>query len=141
MTSMRKPAILIALSLLLAAPAARANSEATEAGVEAATVWLALVDSGEYEKSWNEAADYFKNAVTKEKWAQSLNAARKPLGELTSRELKSADHRTALPGAPDGEYVLMQFTSSFSAKAEAIETVTFMGEPDGKWKMAGYFIK
>ena len=141
MTAMRKPVILIALAVLLAAPAVRADSEATDAVVEAATVWLALVDSGEYEESWDEAADYFQNAVTKENWVRSLNAARKPLGELGSREVKSADYKTALPGAPDGEYVLMQFTTSFSAKSEAVETVTFMAEPDGQWKMAGYFIK
>ncbi|MCP4200985.1 MAG: DUF4019 domain-containing protein [bacterium] len=138
---MRKPVAVIAFLLLLAAPGAHADSEATDAAVEAAEVWLALADSGEYEKSWDEAADYFKNAVTREKWVQSLHAARKPLGELSSRELKSADYKTAMPGAPDGRYVLMQFASSFSAKAEAIETVTFMGEPDGEWRMAGYFIK
>jgi hypothetical protein len=48
---------------------------------------------------------------------------------------------TELPGAPDGQYVVMQFETSFANKKSAIETVTFMLEKDGQWKSAGYFIK
>ena len=141
MTVKRTPGLLIAIVLLLAAPAAYANPQATDAGVEAATAWLGLVDGLEYDKSWDEAAGYFKNAVPKEQWEQSMTAVREPLGDLVSRQLESAGYETALPGAPDGEYVVMQFATSFSAKAEAVETVTVMRETDGTWRMAGYFIK
>ncbi len=33
-------------------------------------------------------------------------------------------HSTSLPGAPDGEYVVIEFITSFSNKKSAIETVT-----------------
>jgi hypothetical protein len=46
-----------------------------------------------------------------------------------------------LPGAPDGKYWTIQFDTSFAAKAEAVETVTFMLEKDGSWRAAGYFIR
>ena len=141
MFSLRRPISVIALAVILAAPAAHADTEATDAGIEAATVWLALVDSGKYGESWDEAANYFRNAVTRDKWEMSMNAVRTPLGSLVSREVLTAEFKTELPGAPDGEYVLMQFSTSFEAKAEAVETVTFMHEADGSWRMAGYFIK
>jgi hypothetical protein len=62
------------------------------------------------------------------------------LGKLVSRAVISAQTTTNLPGAPDGQYVVMQFNTSFTNKQSAVETVTFMLEKDGKWKAAGYYI-
>jgi len=46
-----------------------------------------------------------------------------------------------LPGAPDGEYVVVQYQTIFTHKKEAVETVVSAREKDGSWKMSGYFIK
>jgi hypothetical protein len=45
-----------------------------------------------------------------------------------------------LPRAPEGDYVVLRFQTSFQAKSEAIETLTVMLE-DGQWKAVGYYIK
>ncbi|MGP8020041.1 MAG: protein kinase domain-containing protein [Limisphaerales bacterium] len=109
--------------------------------VIAAEKWLALIDHGNYSESWNEAAAIFQGAVTEAVWENSMNTFRQPLGDLVSRSLKSAQAATEMPGAPDGQYVVMQFDTSFANKKSAIETVTFMLEKNGQWKAAGYFIK
>jgi hypothetical protein len=109
--------------------------------VTAAKNWLALVDSGKYSKSWKQAAEYFRTAINPEQWEQSLTAVRKPLGAVISRKLKSAAYKTSLPGAPDGEYIVIQFNTSFRNKKAAVETVTPMYERDGVWRVSGYFIK
>ena len=109
--------------------------------VAKAEQWLSLVDAGKYEQSWKEAAEYFRNAVSQIKWVQSLQAVRSPLGKLISREVKSTMYKTSLPGAPDGEYVIILFDTSFSNKKTAIETVTPMLEKDGRWRVTGYYIK
>jgi hypothetical protein len=70
-----------------------------------------------------------------------MRTFRQPLGALVSRQVKSAQPMTELPGAPDGHYVVMEFESSFANKKAAIETVTFMLEKDGQWRSSGYFIK
>ena len=70
-----------------------------------------------------------------------MSAARKPLEELVSREVASAEFHLTLPGAPDGEYVVLTFNSSFGKKAVAVETVTMMKEADGAWRVSGYFIR
>jgi hypothetical protein len=112
-----------------------------KAAITAAEQWLSLVDSGSYQQSWSKAAAYFRNAITEEKWVQSLRAVRTPLGRLISRKVKSAAYKTSLPGAPDGEYVVIQFETSFENKKSAIETVTPMLEKDGTWRVSGYYIK
>lgn len=117
------------------------NSEIEQAAVEVAREWLALVDSGQHASSWDQSAGYFKGAISREGWVQTMAAARVPLGALISREVKSATYMTSVPGAPDGEYVVVQFESSFENKARAIETVTPMLDKDGTWRVSGYFIK
>ena len=106
-----------------------------------ADAWLQLIDAGEYGKSWDEAAEYFKSAVTKQQLQQSLEAVRKPLGKCITRTVKSAKYATSLPGAPDGEYVVIQYETSFENKEKTIETVTPMKDNDGKWRVSGYYIK
>ena len=119
----------------------KADVGAEKAATSAAQTWLAAIDHGDYAQSWQNAAAFFQNAVTEEKWKTSMETFRKPLGDLVSRKLTSANATAELPGAPAGQYVVMQFETSFANKKSAIETVTFMLEKDGQWKSAGYFIK
>jgi len=42
---------------------------------------------------------------------------------------------------PDGDYVIIQFDTSFENKKSAIETVTPMLDKDGVWRVSGYYIK
>ena len=133
---------LILLGLMLTGVSfAQSGTETEPAAVSVALKWLAEVDEGKYGDSWNDTAGYFKNAVTKAQWVQSLQSVRKPLGKLISRAIKDATHTTSLPGAPDGEYVVIQFQTSFENKKSAIETITPMMDPDGVWRVSGYFIK
>ena len=84
----------------LPALAADKHDEAQKQAVAAAQAWLALADDGKYGESWDAAADYLKNAVTKDDFVRSLTAARKPLGKLKSREVKSKDTGRAFLGLP-----------------------------------------
>jgi hypothetical protein len=134
---------IFAISIVLLTPLLiwAATDDAESRAVEAAKIWLALVDAGAYGQSWENAATYFKRAVQKNQWEQMAKAVRDPLGAVVSRALKSATYATSLPGAPDGEYVVIQFSSSFKNKRTAIETVTPMLDKDGHWRVSGYYIK
>ena len=70
-----------------------------------------------------------------------MQGAREPFGANTTRELTSSRYRTTLPGAPDGEYVVIQFKSSFEKKKSAVETITPMLDDGGTWRVSGYFMK
>jgi hypothetical protein len=117
------------------------NTQAEQAAYKAADAWLALVDAGNYSKSWDQAAEFFRNAVPKQKWQMTSNALRKPLGKMLSRKLKSTRYTTTAPGAPDGEYVIIQYDTSFEHKKSAVETITPMLDKDGTWRVSGYYIK
>ena len=138
----RRIACMVLLSVLLVSVSVvEADSEKEKAAISEALQWLTEVDDGKYADSWNDAAEIFKNAVTKEQWVQTLQAVRKPLGNLISRETKNAVYKTSLPGVPDGQYVVIQFQASFENKKSAIETVTPMLDKDGNWRVSGYYIR
>jgi hypothetical protein len=113
----------------------------TRAAEDAARAWLALVDGGRYAESWGAAAAAFREAVPRERWAEQVGVARRPLGHVLERALRSAVPRTSLPGAPDGEYVVLQFDTVFERAQAAVETVTPMRDRDGRWRVSGYFIR
>lgn len=109
--------------------------------VSAAESWLAIIDSGQYLQSWEKAAQFFKDKVPDSQWESTLRQVREPLGEMTSREVANVQYLTYIPGAPKGEYVVIQFKTVFTRKGEGVETITPMLEPDGTWKVSGYYIK
>ena len=123
------------------AAVAEAGTEHEKAAQDVALAWLALVDAGQYAQSWDEAASIFRRTVDQPSWIRRVDAVRTPLGSVRSRTLKTAKYATSLPGAPDGEYVVLQFYAAFEHKAAAVETVTPMKDPDGRWRVSGYFIR
>jgi hypothetical protein len=142
----RRIAVLTVAALLAAAGAARSadpagNPEAERAAEAAARSWLVLVDAGKYGASWDAAAAVFRTALTRAQWEAALEKVRRPLGGVTSRKLRAARFMTDLPGAPKGEYVVIQFDTSFESAPGKTETVTPSRESDGSWRVSGYYIK
>jgi hypothetical protein len=137
-----KASTVFALTMVLALVVVRADTIEVPPAAKSSTLsWLSLTDAGQYEKSWNAAASLFQAAISSTDWARSLTAARTPLGQLRSRDTLSATFSRTLPGAPDGEYVVFQFSTSFENKVSAVETVTAMKDADETWRVAGYYIK
>lgn len=126
-------------SLCLAQTEAETQAEAQ--ATEAAKAWLQLVDQGKYNESWQEAASVFRRNVGKGQWKKMAQGVREPLGSLQVRQLESAKYTSTLPGAPDGEYVIIQFKATYANKASAVETLTPMKDSDGVWRVSGYFIR
>jgi hypothetical protein len=137
----RAVALILTIILALGLSAFTQDTEKKEAAEVVAATWLKVVDSGGYAQSWEETASGFKAAVTRPQWEQAMRANRAPLGAVQSRKLLSATYTTQLPGAPDGEYVVLQYDASFAHKKTAIETVTPVMDKDGKWRVSGYYIK
>ena len=138
----RKILCFVVIGMILGTAAVMAdNSGREKAAIASAEKWLKLVDQGKYIESWKESADYFKRAVSQEQWEQAMKSGREPLGKLISRKVANALYTTSLPGAPDGQYVVIQFNTSFENKKSGIETVTPMVDKDGRWRVSGYYIK
>ena len=146
MNTLKRPKVMnirawLALVVFLAIPSLVTADEGKEAAAkQSALEWLALVDRGEYQASWKEAASFFRSQIDSAKWESAVASVRRPLGAVEERHFQSARYTRELPGAPDGEYVVLQFETKFANKADAIETVTPVMD-GGSWRVAGYFIR
>jgi hypothetical protein len=146
---MKKIIVALGFTVLVLSMCAAVFAEETAVSAEskdqavlgAAQTWLELVDKAEYAKSWDTASAYFKTMITQQQWVAQIEPVRKSLGDLISRDLKEHKYESTLPGAPDAEYCVLIFATSFSLKAQAVETVTMMKDKDGQWRAAGYFIR
>lgn len=126
----------------LALPAGASDEPKPErAAATAAEQWLTLLDQAKYAESWREAAATLKKAAREKKWKQTMQLLREPLGPVAGRKLRSAELTNDLPGAPEGEYVRVQFTTEFANRKSATETVTTMKEKDGRWRAAAYVVR
>jgi hypothetical protein len=132
--------LLLTAALSCSSVLARAQKP-EELAQQSADSWLALVDSSKYADSWQESASMFKAAVDQNHWQKMLHASRAPLGKLVSRKLKSAQYTRTLPGAPDSEYAVIQYGTSFEHKQAAVETITATLDKDGKSRVSGYYIR
>ena len=72
---------LVLMALFLVSPAFGADTGQQKDALAAAENWLALIDNGEYAKSWADAAPYLKKVITEAEWVQKMQEVRKPLGK------------------------------------------------------------
>ena len=117
--------------IMISAPA---EDDAAVAGQN----WLSLVDDQKYEESWKQASSMFRGEVSQEQWIAALKRSREPLGSLVSRMPSRVEFSRFLRGAPEADYAIIHFKTSFTAKS-ATERLTLVKE-DGKWQMAAYGI-
>jgi hypothetical protein len=122
------------------APAAQSNQPRDEMAVTSARDWLALVDAGQFGDSYDQAGELYRSAP-RDQWANGLGNMRKPLGDVSQRNLKSVLVTKDLPNAPVGKYVISTFDTAFQQQPKPMwEVVTSFLYPNG-WKVVGYQVK
>jgi Protein of unknown function (DUF4019) len=137
---MKFAAAVLSLAVCVQPAIAQESATSTQAAAVAAEAWLPLVDGGDYAASWSGTAASFRSLVTQQQWNEAMRKTRAPYGAVRSRSFLRAHHTTNLPNAPAGEYVVIQYQTEFANKA-GVETVVPMREPDGSWKVSGYYIR
>lgn len=117
-----------------------AVSQTDKASETDARNWIALIDSGQYERSWQAAGKTFREAVSAQTWSKQVEPVRRPLGKVTRRALLSVNAHSVLPGVPNGDYRILRFATDYENAPAAIETIVM--ESDGvSWRVIGYFIQ
>lgn len=103
--------------------------------VRSAREWLALGDQGRWKDGWLGTTTSFRKSNTVEKWAEVSEKVRVPLGAVVSRTALSQE---SVPAPPAGVEVV-KFRTSFTNKADVIETVSLARE-GSDWKVVGIYL-
>jgi Protein of unknown function (DUF4019) len=124
-----------------AAKAAQAQGSPNAAAQQAAEQWLTLVDAGKYAESWDAAAPILKNNTGRKDWIAYLKDKRERLGKVVTRKLLKADPLKNVPGLPPGQFVGMQYLTSFEKLKKGVEVVVPVLDQDGKWRVSEYVVQ
>lgn len=129
---------MVALALIPGATIATATTPEEKASM-IGEKWLSLLDDQKYEESWTAAGSMFRSEVMRDKWIAALRRSRLPMGALETRASAKVDFTKTLTAAPDGEYAIIHYTTSFKDKSGVTERLTLVKE-EGAWRVAAYAI-
>jgi hypothetical protein len=127
-------AFLLALLIPVSAMAGSSNYQ------DNCRTWLALVDAGKYDESWDLSSAYFQSKVTKEQWYYLAKMARDAVGPVVKRGSAQVTPTDTLPDTPFGHYLVIVIHTKFAMNDHATETIIMKLE-NSEWKVAGYFVK
>ncbi len=123
-----------------AEPSADPHIADEQAAERQALGFVGYLDHGRYADSYAYTGMLIRAQLDRDAFAKQLEKARAGTGALLSRELIDASYATTVPGAPEGQYVVLHYSASFANRQEALETLT-LAFAKGYWRVSGYYIK
>ncbi len=102
--------------------------------------FVGYLDQGRYADSYAYTGMLIRTQLDRDAFSTQIQKTREGTGALQSRELIDSAYTTTVPGAPEGQYVILHYHASFANRPDAVETVT-LAFAKGYWRVAGYYIK
>jgi len=102
--------------------------------------FLGYLDQGRYADSYAYTGMLIRTQVDRAKFAAQIEKARTGTGVMQARELMDANYSTTVAGAPEGQYVVLHYHTSFANRPDTVETLT-LAFAKGYWRVSGYYIK
>jgi hypothetical protein len=120
--------------------AADPHTAEEQAAERQALGFLGYLDHGRFADSYAYTGMLIRAQLDRDAFAKQIEKTRAGVGALLSRELIDASYTTTVPGAPEGQYVVLDYGASFANRQQAEETVT-LAFAKGYWRVSGYYIK
>jgi hypothetical protein len=132
-----------ALSFIVVLGLAGCNANVRRSGIPAAaqtSLQAAIddIDSGRYDKLYQEASDEWRKQSSPEESKATLQRMRDKLGEARSRTQQTAREEQTSTAPVAGHSVTVVYQTTFD-RGEAIETFTLI-ERGGHWALAKYYV-
>jgi hypothetical protein len=102
--------------------------------------FMGYLDQGRYADSYAYTGMPIRTQLDREAFAAEIAKTRNGTGALQGRELIDSAYTTSVPGAPDGQYVVLHYHANFAIRQDVVETVT-LAFAKGYWRVVGYYLK
>jgi hypothetical protein len=136
-------ALIFACSLIILVPLLKdePDPEKVRKATVAAMDFLQLIDAQQYETARKEGATLLKERETLTGWIAKLSGVRSDLGPAMDRKQIEVSYSTTAKDSPDGEYVMLTYSTQYQKKIAVSETIIVMLDKNRGWRVAGYFFK
>lgn len=105
---------------------------------EALDKWLGLIEARAFEAAWDQSSQLFKRDQDRNTWITTLYRFRDAFSPVKRRQLLGATYTKALAPVSTAEAVSFQLVVYFVNETLGLETLVFMKEPDGEYRVASY---
>jgi hypothetical protein len=129
---------MVAARPVIAQEPSRAPDSAISAAQHAARRWFDLLTDANYNASWEQASQYFKEHVSREQWAVNADRLERQFHRADLRKLVEARWLQDEPPLPHAEYVVLRWLTTIDEFRQVGERVIMSHEPDGSWRPATY---
>jgi hypothetical protein len=147
----RRLTILFATVLMALGPAcltysARAQVAQSSPGTEEqaaqrqALGYLGYLDQGRFADSYAYTGLLMRNQLDPQTYAAKIENMRSGVGALQGRQLIDANLVNSVPGAPEGQYIVVHYHANYLNLNDAVDTITLAFQK-GYWRVIGYYIK
>jgi hypothetical protein len=102
--------------------------------------FLGYLDNGRFADSYAYTGMLIRSSLDQQTYTSKIETTRAGVGALQGRDLIDASYATSVPGAPEGQYVVLHYHVSFANRPDAVETLT-LALAKGYWRVSGYYIK
>jgi hypothetical protein len=102
--------------------------------------FLSYLDNGRFADSYAYTGMLIRTQLDRESFAAKVEKTRAGFGALQGREMIDASYTNSVPGAPEGQYVILHYHANFTNRPDEVETVT-LAFAKGYWRIVGYYIK
>lgn len=133
-----KTPILLVIALSMVESSVIAETPQETAAQAVAKSWLALADAGNDADSYVAMAPLAREQVSAEKWKAVLEKVRADGGARQTRELKSSRFSTKSPAGRTGEFVFLEYDTTFEKGGRVTENLALMKCDDGKFHVVQY---
>ncbi len=118
-----------------------AEDQPDVAAIGAAENFTETLDKADFSAAWQQTSEVNQSyGNQRPDWFVKLVAVRPHLGKVTSRALEKLSRHASWVGLPDGDYLRVSFTTTFSNKADSLETVVLVKQ-QGHWVVSSYHLR
>lgn len=100
--------------------------------------WLAMVDDGDFQGSWNDLSQICKSMVPWETYRWAAADFRSKHGGVHERVLKRVWYTSDWRHSPEGDYVGVEYESRMRFDKDQVIEYTVLAYEDGKWRVVAH---
>jgi hypothetical protein len=100
--------------------------------------WIGLIEARSFEAAWAQSSELFKRDKDRNMWVTTLYRFRDSISPVKRRELMGTTYTRLLRPVSTADAVTFQMIVHFVNETLGVETVVFMKEPDGVYRVASY---
>ena len=100
--------------------------------------WLALIDDGDFQGSWNSLSQLARSFLRWEDYRRVTANFRSEHGGVCERVLKRVWYTSDWPHSPEGDYVGVEYESRMRFDEDRVIEFTVLACEDGEWKVLAH---